>query len=220
MSNIRIFRSIAAGSLGLGLLIGTSACYTTTNKITFSSLDTSYPVSASPQYIDNTGAIVTPTEYQVLERFEFVRVAKGPRHEETTTKLNLKPQLDSIMTRTRGDAITRTRIDVLDYNRGSHLTSGVLKLMGWNFSLGGVAFFALIPSAPDRQAATLGAVGGATLGLGVLFFVLGAFVADDPSAWKFRVTGDVVRRQPPALPVPPPPPAVEPATVTNSTPAP
>jgi len=168
------------GAIGFGLLIAMSGCYTTKNVATFSALDTSYPVSASAQYIDNQGALVTPKDYQVVKNFYFLHEVKGPRHEESTGRLNLRPELDNIMAKEHGDAMTRIIIDVADYQPGSHYTSGGLKVMGWTLGVSGLFTLAFIPAAQDKDDVhTLAAIGGSALGLGALFYVRARYIRSE-----------------------------------------
>jgi hypothetical protein len=207
----RFGAAIWRGALGLGLLVAANGCYWTANVATFSPLKTSYPVSASPQYIDGDGTIVTENQYQVVAPFEFTHTVEGPRHEETETRINLEPNLDPIVAKAQGDAVTHMKIDGAEYRSGSHGSSGGLKLVGWSFSLlGGMALtVAAVVTAGDHpeRATLLWGMGGATAGAGVLCFVFSA-LANDPSVWRLHVSGNVVRRNsdaaPPAPSEPPP----------------
>lgn len=199
--------AIGRGALGLGLLVAVNGC-TTTNVVTLSPLRTSYPVSASPAYIEGDGTIVKETQYQVVKPFKFTREVKGPRHDQTETQLNIEPDLDRFVAQAQGNAVTRLRVAATQYSSGSHLSSGALKHMGWGFSLGGTMLLGLgIGIEVDgslKNTPVIWGAGGALVGIGALCFVFGA-LANDPSVWRLQVSGNVVRRDGGAPPPPRPP---------------
>jgi hypothetical protein len=112
-------------------------CYRTTNVATLTPLHTVYPVSASSQYVAPGGAIVTEKQYQVVQPFSFQRAIQAAPHEETLTALALQPDLDRIMSTSRGDAITDMRISATNYDAGSHGPAAGWKILGWTFGLTG-----------------------------------------------------------------------------------
>jgi hypothetical protein len=176
-------------------ILSTTGCYTTTNVATVVPLKTQYPVSASPSYVDQAGAVVGKEQYDVVSTFRFHRTVEGPRHDETKAVLALEPDLDGWMRRTEADAITNLKVEAVEYDSGSHFGAAVLKGWGWVFTVGGAVGLGVgIAADLDRGPRTRVLVGSAgVLGLGVLCQVLGA-VANTPSRWEFEVSGQMVKR--------------------------
>lgn len=181
-----------------------AGCYTTTNVATLAPLHTAYPVSASPQYVDQHGNIVTEKDYQVVQPFAFSRVVAAPPHSETVTPLAFEPDLDRIMSTAGGDAITSMKVAATNYDVGSHGSSAAWKITGWTFGLTG-ATFAVIGAAvgDDPQAGTqLGTnliiAGGITAGIGALCYLLGTALRE-PATWQLEVSGKVVKHTGPAV---------------------
>jgi hypothetical protein len=185
-------------------LAAATGCYRTTNVATLAPLHTAYPVSASPQYIDRSGAIVTESDYQVVQPFAFSRIVEAARHSETVTALAFEPDLDRIMNASKGDAITGMKIAATDYNIGSHGTSAAWKILGWTFGLtGGALAVTGLAVGDDQETGTkigtnLVVVGGVTAGVGVLSYLLGAALGE-PARWQLEVSGKVVKRTGPAV---------------------
>jgi hypothetical protein len=190
------------------------ACYKTTNVALFQPLDTPYPVSASAQYLDASGQIVDERSYRVVKAFSFNQTAKGARHEETHSSLNLAPRLDPLVRGAQGDAVTNLKIEAVDYDSSSHDYAALLKSTGWILGLIGAAVFVggVATKGNDRTGVMIG--GGVTAGVGVLGYV-GGILTDSPTAWHFDVSGQVVKRSlpPPPLAVPAAPVDAEPAPV-------
>jgi hypothetical protein len=181
--------TVAAALLGTALSTG---CYTTTHVVSVAPLKTKYPVSASGQFLDEQGAVVTEDNYKVVAPFEFDQRIEAPRHETTETQLKLEANLDRILAENRGDAMTDVSIVATDYDPGSHGSAAGWKILGWTFGLSGATCMAV--GAGTEDAGPLVAVGGVFLGVGVLGFALSA-LADDPAAWTVEVKGNVVSRQ-------------------------
>lgn len=198
-------------ALGLGLLVATGGCsWTTTQVATLEPLQTTYPVSASRKYVDGKGNIVGEDDYQVVEPFELTRTETAARHAETQTRIALGPDLDSIMARTKGDAMTRVKIEAISSSGGGHYGASAGKYLGWTFTLLGapmIGLAAILQANDEVRSSTKAefwAVGAGTLGIGVLCFVLAA-VSNDPATLNLRVSGQVVRRRPVAPPEVAPP---------------
>jgi hypothetical protein len=193
----------------LGPLAVLAGCYTTTNVATLAPLHTAYPVSASRQYVDQSGQIVTEKDYQVVQPFSFDRIVQAPPHEATATALALEPDLDRILSAARGDAITNMKIVATDYDAGSHGTSAAWKISGWFFGVTGVALVVAGASVGnDPQAGThdgdnLLIAGAVTAGVGALCYWLGTALRD-PATWQLEVSGKVVKHTGPAVQAPTP----------------
>jgi hypothetical protein len=191
-----------AGLIGpVAILAG---CYTTTNVATMAPLHTTYPVSASSQYIDQGGAIVTEQDYQVVQPFSFVSSVQAAPHSETLTALAFEPDLDRIMSAAQGDAITGMKVQVTNYDIGSHGSSAAWKILGWTIGLTGATFVALGAAAGNDQYAgtnlgtNLVATGTVTAGIGVVSYLIGAAL-NRPARWQLEVSGKVVKRTSPAV---------------------
>lgn len=191
-----------AGLIGpLAILAG---CYTTTNVATMAPLHTAYPVSASSQYVDQGGAIVTEKDYQVVQPFSFMRSVQAPPHNETLTPLVFEPDLDRIMSTAQGDAITGMKVQATNYDIGSHGTSAAWKILGWTFGLTGVTFVAIgaavgdDPETGTSVGTNLIVAGVVTAGIGVASYLIGA-VLKQPARWQLEVSGKVVKRTGPAV---------------------
>jgi len=170
----------------------TTGCYTTQNVVTMSPLETRYPVSASGQYVDGSGAVVNDDQYQVERPFSFEKTVTSPRHETTEAPLKLEPELDRIMAQGQGDAITNLKVEAVNYDHGSHGSAAGWKIMGWSFALTGGTFLAVgAASSNDKIRDVFVPVGAVTAGIGALCFLFGA-TAQTPAAWQFRVSGQVV----------------------------
>lgn len=226
--------------LGSGVLsvlaLGATGCYTTHNVATLSPLDTAYPVSASSQYVDRSGAVVDDEGYTVERPFEFEKTVSAPRHESTETALELRPELDRLLASSHGDAITNLKVQAVRYEAGSHVSAANWKILGWTCGLSGGALLAA-GAATDRDTirSPLLTTGAVFAGVGVLSFVFAA-VATEPTSWHFKVSGLVVKSTTraaeaplvaPAAPSPPvaaelpsPPPGSVPAVAPAVTPVP
>lgn len=176
--------------LSLGLLC--SGCYTSRNVVTVTSLDTKYPVSASGQFLDSGGAIVTEKQYSVVAPFDFEKTVTAPRHSSAETRFALEPELDRLVSQHGGDAVTELKIEGIDYRTGSHSTSAFWKQWGWMFGLTGGTFLVVGAADSDLRGAFI-PTGAVVAGIGALGFVFGA-LANDPTEWKFKVSGQVVKR--------------------------
>jgi hypothetical protein len=193
----------------VGPVVILAGCYTTTNVATLAPLHTAYPVSASSQYIDQGGAIVTEKDYQVAQPFSFVRSIEAPPHSERLTALAFEPDLDRIMSTAQGDAITSMKVQATDYDIGSHGTAATWKILGWSFGLTGAAFVAIgaamgdDPVAGTNLGADLVVTGAVTAGIGVVSYLIGA-AQNQPARWQIEVSGKVVKRTSPAVQATPP----------------
>ncbi|HEU4726540.1 MAG TPA: hypothetical protein VFT22_01570 [Kofleriaceae bacterium] len=170
-----------------------AGCYTTTNVATMGPLHTAYPVSASSQYVDHDGSIVTESAYEVVQPFAFHRSIEGRPLETTVTDLALQPELDRIMSTAAGDAVTAMKIEATGYDQGAHGPAAGLKLLGWTCGVGGAAVIALGVAAGEQEGSSLTRVGVVVAGLGVVSYVIGA-VLKTPARWSLDVSGRVVRR--------------------------
>lgn len=195
--NLRSGKLALCAALAAGALF-TTGCYTTTHVVNVTPLKTKYPVSASGQFLDESGAIVTEDGYTVVSAFDFNRQLEAPRHATTTTRLELEDELNRILSEKQGDAMTDVRIVATDYDPGSHGSAAGWKIMGWTFGLSGATLMAVGAGAED--ATPLLAVGGVLLGVGVLSYALSG-VTDDPAIWTVQVKGNVVKRSAPPLSV-------------------
>jgi hypothetical protein len=180
-------------SLACAAVIATTGCYTTTNVATMRALHTNYPVSASGQYVDSSGGVVTENEYTVVKPFEFDRSIEGARHEDTETPLVIQPELDRILAESQGDAVTDVKIYAVEYDPGSHGSSAGWKVMGWTFGLCGATFLVTGAAVGGDMAEPFMITGGVFAGIGLGSYLLG-LAANDPSAWKFHVTGNIVKQ--------------------------
>ena len=194
---------IGTVSLACAAVIVTTGCYTTTNVATMGALHTNYPVSASGQYVDPSGAIVTENDYTIVKPFEFDRSIEGARHEDTETPIVLQPELDRALAESQGDAITDVKIYATEYDSGSHGSSAGWKVMGWTFGLCGATFLVTGAAVGGDAAEPLLIVGGVFGGIGLGSYLLG-LAANDPSVWKLHVTGNIVKRNAAAAPRCPP----------------
>ncbi len=177
-----------------------AGCYTTKNVVAVSPLETRYPVSATAQYVDGSGNIITEREYQVVKPFEFERTMTGPRHSETEARLALEPELDRFVQSSNGEAVTDLKIEAVEYDSGSHGSAAGWKIMGWTFGISGATF--LVVGAADKDLSDVFIPMGAVFaGLGALSFIASAG-ANSPSEWKFHVKGSVVKRTELASPPP------------------
>jgi hypothetical protein len=188
----------------LGPLAVLAGCYTTTNVATLAPLHTAYPVSASPQYVDQSGNLVTEKDYQVVQPFAFNRVVAAPPHSETVTALAVEPDLDRIMSTTRGDAITSVKIAATRYDAGSHGPAAGWKILGWTFGLCGATLVVTgLAVGDDPQTGTnfgtrFTATGAVLTGIGVLSYLLGSALRE-PATWQLELSGKVVKRTAPAV---------------------
>jgi hypothetical protein len=182
-----------AGVAGLAGLVCATGCYTTVNVATVAPLHTAYPVSASSQYVDGRGGLVTERDYQVVQSFSLRPVVVAPPHRATVAALALEPDLDRIMSSTGGDAITQMTIQASEYDSGSHYPSAGLKLAGWTFGILGASVIALGAAAGEEEGTKVISVGAVFAGIGVLSYVLGSTMTR-PAAWQLEVSGNVVKR--------------------------
>lgn len=191
--------------IAAGVLAQLSGCYRTTNVAVVPRLHTAYPVSASSQYVDGSGAIVTDTDYEIIQQFQLTRAVAAPRHDDTITQLAFEADLDRILSANHGDALTGVRISATDYDHGSHGSSGMWKMYGWTLGLTGAAFAGTgIAVGDDFAGSDIGTklvwTGAATVGVGLLCYLVGVAVRK-PAVWHLEVSGNVVKRVAPADPV-------------------
>lgn len=189
--------------LRLGAAVLLTGCYTTTNVATLAPLHTAYPVSASAQYVDPHGEIVSDENYEVVQPFSFTRNVEAPTHGARLTPLAFEPDLDRIVSASHGDAITHMKIGAQNYDVGSHPTSASWKILGWLFGLTG-ATFAVTGALMDDGSETGQRLGPAfvttgvvTAGFGVVSYLIGAAL-NRPAVWQLEVSGKVVKRTAPA----------------------
>lgn len=169
-----------------------TGCYTTKNVVTMTPLETKYPVSASGAFVDRGGAVVDQKQYSVVAPFSFERTIKTPRHSSTETRFDLEPELDRLVSQQGGDAVTDLKVEGVDYNPGSHSTGAFWKQWGWGFGITGGTLL-LIGAADADLRDSMVPAGAVVAGIGALGFVFAA-VANDPAEWKFKVSGNVVKR--------------------------
>lgn len=181
-------------ALACATFAAAAGCYTTTNTVTLAPLRTHYPVSASPQYVDAQGKIVTDEEYDVVQSFEFERKVEAPRHDDTESSLKLEAELDRALAQSNGDAITEMSVYASDYDPGSHGSAAGWKIMGWTFGLTGLTFVGLGAAMDSDVSGTFFVVGGVMAGLGAVSYLLGS-AANDPATWTLNVKGQVVKRK-------------------------
>ena len=184
------------------LLVSATGCYTTSHTVTVSTLRTQHPVSASGQYVQADGRIVTEEDYEVVQPFEIERRIEGPRHETTEASLVLDAEIDRAVGQAGGDAATDVSIFASEYDSGSHGSAAGWKIMGWTFGLTGLTFLGVGAAVDDDISGTFYVVGGVMAGVGVISYLLSS-VANDPATWDLHVKGQVVKRN-----APPPPPEV------------
>lgn len=189
--------------LALAAALASVGCYSTSNVARMPPLETSYPVSASPSYVSVDGTIVDPSEYRVVDSFGFERQVAGPRHADTDTTLHIEPDLDRIVHKGHGDAVTRLKVDVIDYDPGSHQVSAGLKQIGWMFTLSGACGLAvggaIAANHDSHNASGALAAGGAFAALGLTTVLVGSLL-QSPSHWRLWFSGNVVRRNEPVAP--------------------
>lgn len=173
-----------------GLL--TTGCYTTKNVVAVAPLETKYPVSASGAFVDSSGGVVDQKQYTVVAPFSFERTVETPRHSTTETRFELEPELNRIVSQQGGDAVTDLKIEGVGYDNGSHSSAAFWKQWGWGFGITGGTLL-LVGAADADLRGTMVPAGAIVAGIGALGFVFAA-VANDPAAWKFKVSGNVVKR--------------------------
>jgi hypothetical protein len=174
-----------------------AGCYATSNVATLDPLHTAYPVSASVQYVDGDGHIVTEREYSVVQSFSLTQRIQAPRHGSARTALVLQPDLDRIVAANRGEAITKFRLQAIDYDIGSHGHAAAWKQLGWLFGVTGLlGATAGLAAGGDHRALSAG-IGAGVAGSGLAMYLLGAAL-QTPASWQFEVSGEVVRRTMPA----------------------
>jgi hypothetical protein len=185
-----------------------AGCYTTTNVARLEPLHTAYPVSASAQYVDGDGQIVTENEYSVVQPFSFDQRIEAPRHGSAHTALVLQPDLDRIVAASRGDAITKLKLQAIDYDVGSHRHAAGWKQFGWLFGVTGLLGITAGVARGGDNGTVTAEVSAGIAGFGVALYLLGASL-QTPASWQLEVSGQVVRRTTPApapeSPGPPPP---------------
>jgi hypothetical protein len=171
-----------------------TGCYQTANVVVVPELKTDFPVSASSQYRDASGAVVAKANYEVLHEFAFDKTVSVPRYDQQETTLALEPEFGRLIAEDGGTAITDVTIGATHYDPGSHATASLLSAMGWSFvgAAGLSAGLGLsIDDPPElRDAMWLSAAALAVLGLAG---VLVGNAQDEPSVWTLHVQGRVVR---------------------------
>jgi hypothetical protein len=186
----------ATRALWAGFLVTAAAslgCYKTVNTVTIEPLKTDYPVSASGQYVDEIGDILTDEDYVIVKPFTLHRTVESPRHESSVTPLGLKADLDQVVAQWRGDAVIDLKVEATGYESGSHAASSVFQALGWTgVGLGGVILVGGLASHGNRADGATGA-GAATIGVGLGLWLLGVAI-NGPTRWQLDVSGRVVKR--------------------------
>lgn len=174
--------------------LSSTGCYRTQNVVTMNALDTKVPVSASGQYIDAQGQIVTEDDYQVLSQFTFEKKIETPRHEKSAQELELEAEIDRIVSQAGGEAVTNFRLEGTEYSSGSHSSAATWKALGWSSTFTGLTLIAIGAAIGDPELyPVFFPIGGIFTGVGLLSFG-GALAARKPAAWHFSVGGNVVTR--------------------------
>jgi hypothetical protein len=169
----------------------------TTNVVTMAPLRTAYPVSASSQYVDDGGRLVTAKDYEVVHAFSFHQQVEAGLHHKTVTALAFEPDLDRIMSTAGGDAITGMKVQAIDYDTGSNYPSAGMKLTGWTLGFAGLTIIALGIGIGEEEGTTVTKVGAVVAGAGVVSYLIGRALRR-PASWQLDVSGNVVRRHAPA----------------------
>lgn len=199
-------RRVGPAVLTGALLLATTGCYTTSNVVTMPPLRTDFPVSASGQYVDGDGDIVEEDGYEDVSTFTIERTYEVSRHGEGRIEAELEPELQRIVEKAGGDAITNLEITAVEYDSGSHNSAAGWKIFGWTMGLSGGLIAGTGALVGGDAADVLYPVGGVLLGVGVVGYLL-SFTTTDPAQWQMQVSGQVVRRKGSARPEPAPEPA-------------
>jgi hypothetical protein len=174
--------------------LSSTGCYRTQNVVTMNALDTKVPVSASGQYIDAQGQVVTEDDYEVVSQFNFEKTVESPRHQKSAQELELEAEIDRIVSQAGGQAVTNFRLEGTEYSSGSHGAAATWKALGWSSTLTGLTFIAIGAAVGDPDLyPVFFPIGGIFTGVGLLSFG-GALAARKPASWHFSVGGNVVTR--------------------------
>src|SRR5690606_16755303 len=107
-----------------------------------------------------------------------------------------EPELNRLVAKHRGDAITDLKVAGTDYDTGSHGSAASWKVLGWTFGLTGATFVVLGAAIDDDSTGAGGSLmtaGAVIAGLGVVSYLL-SYAANDPASWNIHVQGNVVKR--------------------------
>jgi hypothetical protein len=184
------------GRFGAGALMAsvTAACsYTTKSVVSVHPVPTTYPVSASGQYIDNDGTTVTEKDYRVLSPFTIRKTVRTAPLATTESLLELAPELDNVVKAADGDSITKMKIAATDYELGSHPAAAGFKIMGWTLGLTGATIVTVGLSMDNEKAKGAVAGGAVCAGLGLIVYLIGA-AQNDPAKWHIEASGQVTKR--------------------------
>lgn len=203
------------------VVLATQGCYTTASIVSVPPLETAYPVSASSSYVSAEGTIVRKEQYRTIEPFAFEQAVESPRHARTKSVLRLQPELDRVVTSSKGDAITNLRIEPIDYDFGSHESAAKASLGGWVFAIGGAGALsvgALAAAKSDGDTARAGlTLGSMFAGAGAASFMVAALLRQR-TTWRYWVTGRVVKQVRPVTSTGPMPPAADSPAPTHALP--
>jgi hypothetical protein len=72
---------------------------------------------------------------EVLQSFSFEKTVTGPRHDNSSAKLQLQAELERLVRRSGGQAITNLTIQAASYDSGSHSMATAWKRMAWTFGI-------------------------------------------------------------------------------------
>lgn len=210
----RLGAPMALSFLGLasgGCLHGYSA-----NHAYMEPLQTKYPVSATGHYLER-GAIIAPEQYLPLKSFHLERTFQGKAFRQSVVSMELERDLDQIVERAGGDALTNVTIRANNYDEGGHRAVG-WNVLGWMCMFPGIVVTGLTMLDDGHHDAYFNepgdykyyAIGGGLIALGVASFVAGMVRREVPTQWEIAIDGEVVKRRPVAVEPPAAPVAPEP----------
>lgn len=181
------------------LAVGNLGCLTTRTitDVVVNPVQTSYPVSASPSFVDGQGTIVNPDGYTMITSFHLDKVVMGEVNRPTTHELTLAAEVGRMIASSQGDAATNVVIRGVSYDSGGHTSVPLWKFIGW-FSLGIGGPISLMAAETELKSGSpspiwLGST--ALAAFGVFSFIYAYYQGShNPPRWNIVVDGQIVKR--------------------------
>jgi hypothetical protein len=177
------------------LTLASLAGCATAHRVSVTPIDTPFPVSASPSWVDARGEVVSTEASVELSTFAHALEVEAPAFQTTSTKLDLAPRLAGEVAEAHGEAVTELAIAAFPYR-----TEAYTNASGWaQLGLGGLLLVGM--AASFGSLATADGPRKVFAGAGLLLMLAGttacgaAVAMPEPVRWRFLVSGRVVRRR-------------------------
>jgi hypothetical protein len=176
--------------LFLGFVI---SCTTTDHLVAVKPFDVETPVSASGYYLNDSGNIVSPGGYEVVNHFELIMENSGPIADSLESMISFDAEIQEQIALHDGDAVVNLQVYGIDYDPGKTFLTGFTRIFGGMMSGFGGMFLIMGLVMDDGLTSGLGLGFGLTgaVSLGISYFI----PKSSESIWTVGIEGDIVRER-------------------------